>query len=325
MKRITSILILSFVLSCAALPAFAVDNTTDHITVIVPPMATPAPTLSPVDIQTSDIDDEIRQIVKTYNVPLELDFEPLIPLTFEESGITYTRTDLNTEDIVVTDIKDVTVDKSLTNSSKVGAAAFASSIDYDQDGYVGVLARNDGSFSVWSNGTKQVSKTVTESKKYSNLPNNDMGQIAKSYNGLTLANVDFYDQSGASVKGYSDGQVRSYSATAHYSGVKVSTVSTGYSAKVSYTGNVVKETITEREVKVTYTGKIPVDTVIAEVETVDEPAADEPSVTAEPESTPTPEAPFSIPRAFPLISISVLFTAGLIELIHLIARRTKKS
>lgn len=323
MKRIISVFLPLFISSCLSLSVFAANEVTDHITVIVPPMATPMPTLTPVDIQTNDIDGETRRIVKIYNVPLDLEFEPLIPTTFDENGITYSRTDLSAEDIVVTDTKDVTVDKTTSNSSKIGVSAFADSLEYDQDEYKGALTRNDSSFSVWSNGTKQVSKTVTETKKYSGMPSNDMGQIAKSHNGLTLTNVDWYDQGGSSVKGYSDGTPRSYSATANYSGVQTSTVSTGYTAKVAYTGSVIKETVTGREVRVTYTVKIPLEVEITEA--MEAEAEAEPTADAETEATESTENPSAFPIPLPIISIAVLCTAGLLELIHLIARKIKKS
>jgi|GEM_PF-5416268 len=230
--------------------------------------------------------------------------------TVDGGGVAYTRTGL-VADGTTTDTKEITVEQSLSNVNMIDISAFADGIDYDQDGYVGVLLRNDTSFSVWSSGTKEVSNTVTATKNYSNLPQNDISQIDKTYNELTLTHVDWYDQdTGASIEEYSDGQPQVYSAIAHYSGIKTDTVSTGYTASVSYTGTVTKEVIAEREVGTTDTGKTHGDTEITEPETS---AADDAKDTA-------PAMPM-----LPIIAIPVLGTAGLVELIHLIIRKNKKS
>ena len=211
----------------------------------------------PADSQTTTIDQNTRQIVQTYRI---LDGDPTpedIPQTFDEDGFRYTLADSDSSAIYGDDAQEVSVEKSMSSSSKPKISDFGETLDYDQDGYTGVLNRDDETFTVTASGTKNVSKTVTSTQLYTGLPRNDMSVIAKSKDGLPLVSVDWTDSAtGQPVKGFTAGTPGPYSALAHYVGKRTSTVSTGYAGKVTYTGTVSKKFVAGTELAVTYTGSL---------------------------------------------------------------------
>ena len=134
--------------------------------------------------------------------------------------------------------REVSVEKNMISGSMIKAEDFDDTIEYEQDGYVGTLQRNDDTFTVDSTGTKNVSRTMTETKVYTALPRNDMSLIDTVYNGMNLMSVDWQTNTGQSVRGFTDETPHSYSAVAYYRGVKTYKVTTGYTASVTYTGTV---------------------------------------------------------------------------------------
>jgi len=214
-----------------------------------------ADAMQPANSQTTVIDPNTRQVVQTYQLPTGSAFPDNIPQTFDEDGFRYTRENIVSAAMTGEDVQQITVDKSLSSSTKTKVSDFAETLDYAQDDYTGVLTRDDSTFMVSGTGTKTVRKTVTAIREYSGLPRNDMSQIAQTHDGLALVSVSWADQTtGQSVKGFTAGQPGPYSAVAHYKGTRTSTVTTGYSAKVSYSGSVSKSIVTGTELTVTYTG-----------------------------------------------------------------------
>jgi len=237
MRRKTVLLLSLIVMLTMAISAFA---------------ATP----QPADVQKTELPDGSVQIIRTYQFALDADQGDGIPFTFDEDGYRFTREDMNVTEVMVEDVLEVTIEKSLSASYRLKATDFDETLEYELDEYFGILERNDSTFSVAGTGTKNVSKKVTSTKKYTGLVRNDMSAIDKSYQGLALVAVDWYDQNtGQSVKGFTNGMPGPYSAVAHYSGYKTSKVTTGYAANVTYRGTAIKQTVSGKEVKVTYTGE----------------------------------------------------------------------
>ena len=139
------------------------------------------------------------------------------------------------------DVLEVSVEKSMTSASMIKAEDFENAIEYGENGYMGTLTRDDGTFTIESTATENVSKTVTETKRFTNLSRNDMAEIPKSRNGLSLFSVEWADGlTGQSVKGFTAGMPGPYTAVAHYRGVKTFRVTTEYTANITYSGAVSK-------------------------------------------------------------------------------------
>jgi len=214
-----------------------------------------ADAMQPTDSQTTIIDQNTRQVAQTYQLPANIAFPDDIPQTFDADGFRYTQEGIVSTATTGEDVQTVSVDRSLSSSTKTKVTDFADTLDYGQDGYSGTLTRDDETFSVTGTGIKNVSKTVTAVKEYSGLARNDMSVIPETMDGLALKSVSWTDTTtGQSVKGYTVGLPGPYSAVAHYAGTRTATVTTGYAAKVTYSGSVSKNIVTGSELTVTYTG-----------------------------------------------------------------------
>ena len=207
----------------------------------------------PTGVKTENSENETKQIVQVYYFGLEEE-QNGIPESFVADGLRYSKAYIDSSDEITTDFQDAAIKKELFNSDKLTYTDFDETIEYEQDGYIGILVRDDDTFSSVSTGTKNISRMSTATKKYSGLVRNDMSAIDKSYKGMSLVGVEWYDQNGQSVRGYTEGLPGPYSATAHYKGIQPSKVSTGYTANVTYSGTISKEMITGKKVTVTYVG-----------------------------------------------------------------------
>ena len=217
-----------------------------------------------VSVENAELGDGTKQITQVYCFGLDEE-QNGIPESFEMDGFCYSEKSSVLSDTTMTDFQDVAIEKNISATIKLTSVDFAETIDYEEDGYVGTLTRDDNTFSCVSTGVRNVNKTVTETKSYTGLARNDMGAIDKVYNGLPLVSVDWYDQNtGQSVRGYTEGTPGPYSAVAYYKDVRSSRVTTGYAANVTYRGTIEKEIVTGAEVSVTYIGNlIPKDNIPA--------------------------------------------------------------
>ena len=204
---------------------------------------------------TSYIDQGNKMVSIQYVLPTDVPPETVAQESFEEGGLTYTLAGVVANDIVTSEDKEVTVDKSRSATSRFGVDAFAKTLDYDEEGYTGTLERDDETFSISGTEARTVSKTVTKTKTYTGLARNDMSQIDKTYQGLSLASADWRDQgSGQSVSGYTEGTPGPYSCVALYTGVQTSRIAGSFSGSITYKGIVSREIITGSDVMLTYIG-----------------------------------------------------------------------
>ena len=212
--------------------------------------------VEPIDIQETELDTKSRELVMTYIISDEFEPEAVVPLFYVKNDIHYERTDLNIADIAETFTEDVSVEKTYSAGHRFGPGEFSETIEYEKDGFVGVLTRDDDSFSISGSGGKTVKKPITARKTYTGLVQNDMGQIDRVYNGLTLSHVEWMDgNTGQSVRGYTDGSPGPYTCIAYYEGVQSSVVVTEYTASITYVGEATKETVTGRKAVVKYISK----------------------------------------------------------------------
>jgi len=204
--------------------------------------------------ETSDISQGSKLVIKNYVIPKEIVPETAVPSSFDEDGYSYSLVGIISNDMVRTDEQDMAVQKTQAASSRFTATAFSATIEYDQDGYVGTLTRDDTTFAISGSEVKNVQKTVNATKNYSGLARNDMSLIDKAYNGLQLSSVEWIDQAtGQTVRGFTEGTPGPYSCIAHYTGIKTSRVG-GYSGSVTYSGTVTKQVQDECGIRATYLG-----------------------------------------------------------------------
>ena len=173
-----------------------------------------------------------------------------VPAVFAAESI-----DIEETEIIETCVQEVSVQKTRTAENEFGPEEFSETIEYEQDGFTGILTRDDSSFEISAYDVKTVKKPIVATKKYI-LARNDMAEIGKVYNGLPLSHVDWAASStGQSVRGYTEGTPGPYSAVAYYKGVQSYVVATEYTASVTYLGEATKEMVTGQKVAAKYIGE----------------------------------------------------------------------
>ena len=202
--------------------------------------------LFPTDIQTVAVDGT-RQIVKTYTLTADQNPADIPRNDFERDGWRYVFTDItekradneidkknHAETVIInTDSKDLNV--ILTQ--------LAPTMDYaSNDGYCGILSLDISSVKCEIAGYKNSSYTVTTTREYPNLSNNDLSFIPKSItdNGqiLQLDDVKWEIQGYVTVDYDEIPDV--YRAVAKYTGTATKSVVTGYVTTAKYSGEITK-------------------------------------------------------------------------------------
>ena len=211
--------------------------------------------VSSTEIQQTLIDENHRTLVMTYLISLHEDPMGIAAASFDDTEWAYVQTEIGVTDIVNIYTQEISHQETQSAENKFGPQAFAGEIEYDCDGFFGTLIRDDCSFKIFGTGHETINRTVSQTKKYNGLPQNDMAQIAKQYNGLNLSHVEWFDQNtGQLVQRYTQDSPGPYSCIAYYKGIKSSVVPTGYTANITYSGTVAKEVVEGRKVTITYVG-----------------------------------------------------------------------
>ena len=253
---ICATLIISILLaSCGLFTVYAATDLSpeDYVLDETPSTPTPLPPypedmkdkLFPSDVQTV-IKDGTRQILKTYI--LEAGTSPAdIPRdSFEREGWRYSLTDITEKRTTDIDTRKhtetVSINTSSNNPNSI-ISQLAPTMEYQsEDGYCGLLTLDLASVNCEAAGYKNNSYTVTATREYPHLSNNDLSLIPKTItdNGQTLqlddvswevqryVNVDFEDIP------------ESYRAVAKYSTKASKSVVTGYVTTADYVGEVSK-------------------------------------------------------------------------------------
>ena len=228
MKKRAAPLFLAVLTACAlACPARAAEAPS--------PEATPS-VLYPVEVlEYTEGDRAEPRISKTYELS-PMDDPALIPTgDFERSGCLYTLLDIVKEDQTETDSKYYTETVTLDSKSKDMGAVLAllpqTKEFITEDGLSGVLTLKLDTVKVEVAGYGSSTKTVTATRTYPGLANQDTQYIPKTIqdggNSMTLQAVDWQTEG--------DGH---FTAMASYSGSATSSYVKGYTVTADYAGTV---------------------------------------------------------------------------------------
>jgi len=275
--------------------------------------------LYPADVQTV-INDEARQIVKTYVLTVGQSPNQIPRDGFERDGWRYTLTDITEKRNSRTDTQSHTETVEINTATKdldEIIKQLAPTLDYQsEDGYHGILNLDLSSVKCDTAGYKKSTYTVTATREYPNLSTNDLSLIPKSItdNGRTLQldDVSWQAQTYATVD--YDEIPASYRAVAKYTGTASKSVVTGYVTTAQYSGEITKIIVGDTVYTAYFTGN---EINPAPTPTPTPEPAPTPTPTPEPteppaSATPQPAAPgnssFSLVPV--LISLAVLIVLG---------------
>ena len=219
---------------CSALAAG--DGAAENTETATAPAQTEPPALYPTEVleyTAGDLDEP--RISKTYELS-PTDDPALIPTEdFERSGRVYTLLDIIKEDQTETDSKYYTETVTLDSKSKDMGAVLAllpqTKEFITEDGLSGVLTLKLDTVKVEAAGYGSSTKTVTATRTYPGLANQDTQYIPKTIqdggNSMTLQTVNWQTEG--------DGH---FTAMASYSGSATSSYVKGYTVTADYAGTV---------------------------------------------------------------------------------------
>jgi len=219
--------------------------------------ATPYPT----DIQLVE-QGERNYLYKSYTVAASYDPDQLVEPVFSQGGYRY-----RFSEIIQRDSTPASASKTVTESRTVNSetddqasilALLGNKLPYsDADGYKGELFLVPESLMVSETGRSSYSYTVSDTRSFDGLANNDMANIPKTVNknGMTLGlqTVD-WQVTGSEGMGYSDVPT-GYTAVAYYSAPATGTKASGYVATASFSGEAMKELIGKNTYTIVYEGE----------------------------------------------------------------------
>ena len=199
------------------------------------------PDILPLDVQIKT-EDGINLLVKTYEVPPDTDLNLLIEQRPERGGVEYTLREVLKQTMPSgSDGREAsqTVSVSAPSDKREDILPLLpESLEYDADGYAGLLLLDEGSISTEVESTKGYTYTVSDTKEYYGLDRNDPYLVPKTMekNGISYSLADI-KWSG----GNENSPSSIYTATALYTGKATGQTADGYLITASYTGQVQKE------------------------------------------------------------------------------------
>lgn len=198
-------------------------------------------TYLPVDIQVSADGLACRKI---YDVPKDTSPDQIPQDDFDRGDMHYTFQDMLRIEMPDIDRKmhseTVTVSSTSDNSNDVMALLPKSKAVTTDDGYSGTAYLDVSSISTKIAGTESISKELSATREYPNMPEMDMTDIPKTVedNGHTLTFSDIEwteDTAGTDNIGTVE---TSYTAVVTYTGTAISSRTTGYTVTATYAGEV---------------------------------------------------------------------------------------
>jgi len=198
-----------------------------------------------------------REIIRTYELndnerPENISREP-----FTREGWIYELAEITRRETANADARDhsetVTIETA-TNEMTAILAVLEPSINYhSDDGYIGVLRLDISSIKVESAGTRSSSFSVTSTREYPHLSNNDTSLIPKTIteNGRTLelSGIDWRVQNYTTID--YEKIPDTYTAVATYTGTGWRNITIGYVTTAEYSG-VISKILTGKTVYTAY-------------------------------------------------------------------------
>lgn len=253
MRIVCATLIVCIMLLSCGLSAYATEAEPEITHDETPSITTPLPPypedmkdeLFPSDVQTV-IEDGSRQIFKTYTLTAEQTPVDIPRDSFERGGWRYSLTDVTQKRTTDTDVKNhvetVSINTSTNNLNTI-IGQLAPTLEYtSEDGYCGLLTLDLASVKCEAAGYKNNSYTVTATREYPHLSNNDLSLVPKTItdNGQTLQLDDVTWEVQRVVNVDYEDIPESYRAIATYTAKASKSVVTGYVTTADYVGEISK-------------------------------------------------------------------------------------
>jgi hypothetical protein len=210
----------------------------------------------PVEVQTAE-EDGIKLLVKTFIVP-----ENTNPQVLIEEGLTRRGTQYEVSDILRRELEGKQEQKTIsqtvtlesdTNKRKEILSLLEPNIEYQENGFSGILSLNLDSIQTEVTDTSRYSYTLKDTREYMGLERSDPYYVPKTAekNGVTLklSHVNWVPMASAA----DNSSVPSlFKATAEYSGTAWGSKEDGYLVTASYTGQVSRTTPGEVAYSIVY-------------------------------------------------------------------------
>lgn len=202
---------------------------------------------------------DIKTLEKEYTVDYKIadEFYNSIDKTIFENKIGYELENIDRIDNLKTLTKEKEVVETLetnTDNLEKVISMFNETKDAEEDGYTGILTRDDSSLKISINNSYQEEYKVYLQKTYKNVPSNELNDIPKTIksNGTTYYLVNPVWTISETTK-VSDNDVPvKYNGTMYYEGVKSKTIVTSYLATIKYSGELSKQVPDTTTFKVKY-------------------------------------------------------------------------
>lgn len=194
----------------------------------------------PVEVISDNGSGEVR---KVYELPKSANAQSLPIADFERGGYNYECVDVIREEIAQADAKEhtevFTAESKTNDETTIAELMPQTRAIITDDGYEGVLSLVPDSIKTEESGKVTTSRTVTTTREYPNLADQDIANLPKEVeeNGrtYTLSNVDWKTDNTRNADDYEVGD--RYTAIVTYSREAYSTNATGYIISGTYKGN----------------------------------------------------------------------------------------
>lgn len=186
---------------------------------------------------------DLKTLEKQYTVDYKMadEFYNSIDKTIFQNKVGYELNKISRVDNLKTLTKDKEIVETIetnTNNLKKVIKMFNTTKDCEDDGYSGVLTRNNSTLKISIKNSYQEEYKVYLQKTYSNVSSNELNDVPKTIqkNGIIYYLVNpVWSISETESVGNNDVPVK-YNGTMYYEGVKTKTIITSYSATIKYTG-----------------------------------------------------------------------------------------
>ena len=210
-------------------------------------------------------EDGRELIIKTFEITPDADPQELIEPEFTEKGFTFAYLEIKTDEVTSHHSKEISVTRDAESGSNKNSdiiSKFEPYIDQDEDGMVGRLHLDTGSFDTKVKGYTTQSYTVSATREYGGFAYSDPSGIPQTTekDGMTLHITGVsWIVTGTELVGDSL-LPNQYKAVVSYGATASKSVVTGYITTAAYRGVIEKTVVDKIIVTITYEGTaIPVD------------------------------------------------------------------
>lgn len=226
----------------------------------------------PIDVEETE-ENGFYMIVRTYALSSNEEPKNIPRNNFTKYGEKYIFSEItkkeNSTQNRIQHIETVTINTPKNTMESV-LSQLESEINYEKDGFQGILKLDISSIKTEAAGYKTKTSNLSTTREYPNLSNNDTSSIPKSIsqNGLTynLTDVRFVGDSTVMID--YEQIPETYKAIATYNTTSKSTNVTGYTTTANYVGEITKTLVDKTIYKVYFLSENPINKIVEEPEII---------------------------------------------------------